>query len=180
MSLAPSWTDDRVGALKQLVEDGLTATEIGNKLGIGRGAVIGKLARLGIPLAGAWTVPLAPRLKPPPKQREPKPLLSPTDALPAHMRPAARRTLIRPGRNRIYGGEIDVVEVPEARDLPPDESAFACSILELTDERCHWPMGTPGADDFRYCGADAIEGRPYCTRHHRLAHKSNGYRGTWG
>jgi GcrA cell cycle regulator len=175
MNLAPTWTDARIGALKQLAAGGLTATKIAAEMGISRGAVIGKLARIGVPLAGAWTMPQAPRVKPPPTPRAPKPAAPPS--LPAYMRPAGRRTVIRPERAGIYGGEIEVVDVPEARELPPDASAFACTIVDLTDAMCKWPIGHPADfETFRYCGDVSIEGRPYCTRHHALAHKPYGRR----
>lgn len=177
MNFEPTWNDVRVAALKRLAADGLSASQIGNEIGVSRGAVIGKLARLGVPLAGAWTVPMAPRIKPPPQPR--RATVNPPHPEPHH-RPATRRTVIRPARAGIYGGEVETVEVPEARDLPPDESAFACTIVDLTDATCHWPLGDPSdIATFRYCGADA-DGRRYCLRHHRLAHKANGYRGAWG
>lgn len=30
---------------------------------------------------------------------------------------------------------------------------------------CQWPIGDPRDEDFRFCGAPAVEGRPYCDRH---------------
>ncbi len=169
MNLAPTWTDVRIGALKQLAADGLSATAIGNELGVTRNAVIGKLARLGVPLAGAWTVPMAPRIKPPPM---PKVIRANPPHPEPHHRPATRRTVIRPERAGIYGGEVETVDIPEARELPPDSSPFACTIVDLTDEICRWPIGDPSnIATFRYCGDEAIGGKVYCHRHHWVAHK---------
>jgi len=36
--------------------------------------------------------------------------------------------------------------------------------------RCVFPMGDPGADGFRFCAEDAIEGRSYCDEHRRLCY----------
>lgn len=30
---------------------------------------------------------------------------------------------------------------------------------------CHWPFGDPQDDDFRFCGAEAEPGKPYCAEH---------------
>ena len=40
----------------------------------------------------------------------------------------------------------------------------------LSANMCCWPMGDPGTAEFRFCGADAIEGKPYCESHCRVAY----------
>jgi hypothetical protein len=47
------WSDEKVEELKQLVENGLSGTEIGNTIGATKGAIIGKATRLGLRLKGA-------------------------------------------------------------------------------------------------------------------------------
>lgn len=42
------------------------------------------------------------------------------------------------------------------------------SFLELEDGQCKYPYGTPGGKDFFFCGAGALEARPYCVQHFRL------------
>ena len=37
-----------------------------------------------------------------------------------------------------------------------------CSLVELTDEKCHWPIGDPGQADFFFCGGKTNAGTPYC------------------
>jgi GcrA cell cycle regulator len=62
-----SWTDERVGTLKKLWLDGLSASQIAKQLGgVTRNAVIGKVHRLGLsgraaPSQPARTVFKAPR-----------------------------------------------------------------------------------------------------------------------
>jgi GcrA cell cycle regulator len=51
---------------------------------------------------------------------------------------------------------------------------FNCSVLELENESCRWPVGMPNDLDFRFCGhpsADLTERRPYCKVHARLAYR---------
>ena len=46
------WSTDQEDRLRALVLDGLTATRIGAEIGLSRGAVIGKIDRLGLRLLG--------------------------------------------------------------------------------------------------------------------------------
>jgi len=46
------WSNSKSLALKKLVTEGLTASEIGNVLGCTRNAIIGKCARIGLTLLG--------------------------------------------------------------------------------------------------------------------------------
>jgi GcrA cell cycle regulator len=54
---------------------------------------------------------------------------------------------------------------------PPVHSDRPCSLFELTEARCRWPISTPGAEDFRFCGNTPLDGQPYCPGHTRLAYR---------
>lgn len=153
-----NWTDDRVELLKKLWADGLSASQIAAELGgISRNSVIGKVHRLG--LSGrAKSAPNAV-----PRQRKPR--------AHAHMirlaRPAVRgNTALAP--MQVY--DVEVEAEPELIDniVPISQR---CSILELNDSKCHWPIGDPGAADFFFCGGKTIEGLPYCGYHSRVAYQ---------
>jgi hypothetical protein len=45
-----------------------------------------------------------------------------------------------------------------------------CSILELNDSKCHWPIGDPSSAEF-FCGGRTIEGLPHCGYHSRIAYQ---------
>jgi GcrA cell cycle regulator len=59
---------------------------------------------------------------------------------------------------------------PAAGD-EPIHNGNCCSLLELSEERCRWPISTPGAADFCFCGNTPLEGLPYCAGHTRLAYR---------
>jgi GcrA cell cycle regulator len=65
----------------------------------------------------------------------------------------------------------DVFESEQPSVEEPISSERRCSLLELGNERCRWPIGTPGAEDFCFCGNTPIEGMPYCSGHTRLAYR---------
>jgi GcrA cell cycle regulator len=55
------------------------------------------------------------------------------------------------------------------KDLPPDESPFACTLIDLRDHQCRWPLGDPAdLSTFRYCGGPRHDDGPYCPRHTKL------------
>jgi GcrA cell cycle regulator len=41
----------------------------------------------------------------------------------------------------------------------------------LSESMCRWPLGDPTTAEFRFCGAHAITGLPYCTHHARVAYQ---------
>ena len=43
--------------------------------------------------------------------------------------------------------------------------------------KCFWPFGDPREPEFHFCGAVAIEGKPYCADHCALAYKVRPARG---
>jgi GcrA cell cycle regulator len=46
-----------------------------------------------------------------------------------------------------------------------------CTILQLTEATCHWPVGDPGSPDFFFCGGKSANGLPYCAHHSRIAYQ---------
>jgi len=45
------------------------------------------------------------------------------------------------------------------------------TIMELREGMCRWPLGDPTTPEFRYCGARAVEGLPYCPHHAQIAYQ---------
>ena len=35
---------------------------------------------------------------------------------------------------------------------------------------CCWPIGEPGTRSFRFCDAESVPGKPYCSAHAQLAY----------
>jgi len=157
-----TWTDDRVELLKKLWSDGLSASQIAAELGgITRNAVIGKVHRLG--LSGRAKAPssTAPR---PRKARPPSHVLRMT-------RPAMR------GNTALARHALAVYELdPEPEPMPLENIipiGQRCSLLELSDAKCRWPIGDPGTSDFFFCGGPPVGELPYCAYHARIAYQPN-------
>jgi GcrA cell cycle regulator len=151
------WTDERVELLKKLWADGLSASRIAAELGgVTRNAVIGKVHRLG----------LSGRAKPPSSS-----VNRPRKPRPSH--------LFRGVRASVRGNTALAARSAYDYDLEPEPELIEniiplgqrCSILELSDEKCHWPIGDPGQPDFFFCGGKAVVGMPYCGYHVRIAYQ---------
>jgi hypothetical protein len=44
------------------------------------------------------------------------------------------------------------------------------AFMQLTRRTCRWPIGDPRKEDFCFCGATSVRGRPYCELHCGIAY----------
>ncbi len=143
-----TWTPERIAQLRSFLDSGLTCSQIAAEIGITRNAVIGKIHRLGLS-------PGRPATRPPragvPGGRRPRP-------------PSPRQML-----RLVYADAPGIAAV--AVDSEVIDSAQRCSLLELTQSACRWPVSDPGAADFSFCGNEAHTGFPYCAAHARMAYR---------
>jgi GcrA cell cycle regulator len=153
-----NWTDDRVELLKKLWSDGLSASQIAAELGgISRNSVIGKVHRLG----------LSGRAK------------SPSSAVPRQRKPRAHGHMMRIARPGIRGNTALAPMHAYDTEIEPEPELIEniipigqrCSILELNESKCRWPIGDPSSADFFFCGGKTADGLPYCGYHSRVAYQ---------
>src|SRR5215207_8315401 len=52
--------------------------------------------------------------------------------------------------------------------------------MELREGVCCWPLGDPTTPAFRYCGARAVGGLPYCAHHDQIAYQPAAKRKRYG
>jgi GcrA cell cycle regulator len=145
-----TWTAERIELLKSHFEAGLTCREIAADIGVSRNAVIGKLARLNLSRGEGAGERLSER-------RE----------LPRARLPRSERPRGRPSQRQILQALQPAAEEPPEMLLCGEHR---CSLLELSDETCRWPISDLGAEDFWYCGNKPAKGFPYCAGHARIAY----------
>ena len=58
---------------------------------------------------------------------------------------------------------------PKQKTLAAGKSVVK-QVLRLQRGDCRWPHGDPLTPDFRFCGAKAVRGRPYCAKHATVAY----------
>jgi GcrA cell cycle regulator len=141
----PTWTTQRVELLKSHFEAGLSCREIAASIGVSRNAVIGKLSRLQLARGPAGVEQHPPRVA---RERSRKSV------------PRLQYQILQ----SVYENAPPLEEAPIA-------SERRCSLFELSKERCRWPISTPGAEDFCFCGNTPVDGMPYCSGHTRLAYR---------
>jgi GcrA cell cycle regulator len=142
----PTWTPERVELLKIRFAAGLSCREIANDIGVSRNAVIGKIARLDLT-----------------RDSQPRRIKRNDDAKRRRTKsvPRLQYQMLR----RLYD-EAEPMAEPQTIS-----SEHPCSLLELSEQKCRWPINTPGAADFCFCGNPPLEGLPYCVGHTRLAYR---------
>jgi GcrA cell cycle regulator len=140
------WNDERIADLTRLWQDGLSASQVAERLGgISRSAVIGKIHRLGI----------AGRAAP----SRPRPLGGRPPSLKISTGEDRRAPVARPPR-------------PAPRPVVVFDADATASLLTLTECGCRWPIGDPGEADFGFCGRPQAGGGSYCEGHGSMAVRS--------
>ena len=143
----PTWTDQRVERLKSRFAAGLTCRQIADDIGVTRNAVIGKLNRLNLTREKSGEAP-RPARKEAVRGRRAKSV------------PRLQYQLLQ----KLYAE-------PHVTADEPIHDEHRCSLLELSEQSCRWPISTPGAADFCFCGNPPLKGLPYCASHTRLAYR---------
>jgi GcrA cell cycle regulator len=141
-----TWTTERIALLKNRIDAGHSCGQIAREIGVSRNAVIGKVNRLGL----------------------------------SHFKSIVggrpeRTVTTKTARPRIVTQQGILRALRAAPQLAPVEevvvSANRCSLLELQQWHCRWPINDPGAEDFRFCGNTHVDGLPYCPAHSRMAYR---------
>ena len=138
-----SWNDDNVLRLKELWDQGLPTAQIGKLLGFTKNAVVGKAHRIGL-------------------ERRPSPI---------------RRTAVKPDRKKARSPIVPKLNFEVKKEEPKDEpkqQTFQPAVKNLftgqTKRGCEWPEGHPDESDFKFCGKDRFEDKPYCIDHCAVAY----------
>lgn len=149
------WTDDQIAKAKDwFVKEGLSAGQIGKRLGTSRGSVIGKLSRLGITRGatrGRETAAIQNRLNAA-EARAPEVKRSPAEG--AGLNFGTQTTTSKP--------------LPKLRVVTTDSTPR--TIFDPQFRGCRWPISGQGADTL-FCCATQEPKRPYCVAHVEIAYQ---------
>ena len=139
-----SWNESNVARLKELWDQGLPTAQIGKLLGFTKNAVVGKAHRIGL-------------------ERRPSPI---------------RRTAVKPDRKKARSPIIPKLNFEAEKDSTKEsnlnQGVFQPTVKNLffnnTKRGCEWPEGHPDETDFKFCGKERFEGKPYCIEHCAVAY----------
>jgi len=172
------WNDDeKVEALKKLWADGLTATQVGKKLGCSRNSVLSKVHRLGLSKIGI-TRPTAAEQRRKfldgenSRRREKRAAKAP--AVPTI--PALRFGTHPGGPSEPKEPTIIPEAIVEMRDVFPRLDGLPRTLVDRAHHQCGFPIGDPRNPDFHYCTNEALEIAPnvratYCRDHMKVAYQ---------
>jgi GcrA cell cycle regulator len=150
VSRCNAWTPEREArAVRLFLQEGFTASQVADALGDGltRGAVIGKIRRLGFlkrERRAAEATPAAPRL----------------------LRFHCERT---PRIERRLPPQRPPQPLPPLREVPA--AGVPVPLSRLADHQCRWPIDDPGPARMHlalFCAGPAVHGS-YCAAHAALA-----------
>ena len=138
------WDDCNVSKLRELWDQGLPTAQIGKLLGFTKNAVVGKAHRIGL-------------------ERRPSPI---------------RRTAVKPDRKKARSPIIPKLNFEttkdEIKDKPLVQQNFQPIVKNLFTKKvrrgCEWPEGHPDESDFKFCGKERFEEKPYCINHCAVAY----------
>jgi len=138
------WDDSNVSKLRELWDQGLPTAQIGKLLGFTKNAVVGKAHRIGL-------------------ERRPSPI---------------RRTAVKPDRKKARSPIIPKLNFETAKDEIKDEPVVQQNFQPVVKNfftkkvrrGCEWPEGHPDESDFKFCGKERFEEKPYCIDHCAVAY----------
>ena len=137
------WDDNNVAKLRDLWDQGLPTAQIGKLLGFTKNAVVGKAHRIGL-------------------ERRPSPI---------------RRTAVKPDRKKARSPvmpKLNFESTKEPESVSTEPTIFqpvVKNLLNTVPKRgCEWPEGHPDEADFKFCGKDRFEDKPYCLDHCAVAY----------
>ena len=138
-----SWNESNVSRLKELWDQGLPTAQIGKLLGFTKNAVVGKAHRIGL-------------------ERRPSPI---------------RRTAVKPDRKKARSPIVPTLKFEASKEESKQalkKESFQPTVKNLFTNQskrgCEWPEGHPDESEFKFCGKDRFEDKPYCIDHCAIAY----------
>lgn len=146
----PPWTSEKVQEIRELASEGLSARQIGDKVGRTRNSIIGKLRRMGIPLLNSKG----------PMPRRRSTMIKPKNTVNALKRQRNRRP-------------PTVWNRPVAAEIVPVNGGAGVTLLELGRDECHSVVGStrPATGLPHYCGLPTWNETAYCVDHYAMFHR---------
>jgi GcrA cell cycle regulator len=156
-----TWSSELIEQMTRCFNAGLSCSQIAGEIGVTRNAVIGKMHRLGLTrpreVAAAQV-----------EQRRAARLARAKS--PRNWRPKRSRVSISAQHEML----AEAYPASEPVEEVPIYNGCGCTLLELGQAQCRWPISTPGAPDFCFCGNEPVQGLPYCPGHARMAYRRPG------
>ena len=84
-----------------------------------------------------------------------------------------RRTAVKPDRKKARSPIVPTLKFEASKEVLKEQT-FQPAVKNLftnqTKRGCEWPDGHPDESDFKFCGKDRFEDKPYCIDHCAVAY----------
>jgi GcrA cell cycle regulator len=163
------WTDKKIAKLKALWEKGLSTAEIGKRLEVTKNAIVGKINRLG----------LSNRESPIKSKPGVEVLDGGSESIKSKVSLKYKKLaiMLENSEKTKLSDEIGESE-SDAVSLKPSKSSGrtgvkGLTLLELTSDRCCWPIDDVNSENFHFCGKKVFKNKPYCLEHCAIAYTNS-------
>lgn len=176
------WDESHIARVAQMMQEGLSARQIGDQIGVSKSAIIGKarkvpsLKAIGFKTPNGWPKGSSikgHKAKQDKKAAAPKIKMSVRTGMYAAPKPT-RKVASPFGATNIFRKAERRREAPGLSALPaPTRMSVAPRLVKLVDlkpNECRWPVGDPKAAGFGFCGHDRLLPHVYCPAHCRIAY----------
>ncbi len=164
MSVRPeeyfSWDRASILRLEGFWAEGYSTAEIGRRMGISKNSVVSKAHRLNLPGRASPIKRVEGRQRKPPTPKR----IKPSD----HTLP--------PLTTQVETARAAPTPSPAPAALAPEPEKEIAPAVRLSTKphvmrgECNWPLGDARAGTLKFCGEPAIQGKPYCLGHCRVAY----------
>lgn len=149
------WTPEKEELLRKRLNQGVSYSRIGIELGCGRGAISGKVDRLGLAQRGDRKRFRSSRSK---------------QEYTADKNSKNKVVKFKPPKP-VPGPSSAVVRSKEIGPAPDDVGLLRKGIADLEPSDCRYPIGDPGTAEFHFCARARPAGLAYCDHHTRLCYE---------
>ncbi|MDB4860122.1 GcrA family cell cycle regulator [Alphaproteobacteria bacterium] len=84
-----------------------------------------------------------------------------------------RRTAAKPDRKKARSPIVPTLKFEDVKEVPKEQT-FLPTVKNLftnqTKRGCEWPEGHPDESDFKFCGKERFDDKPYCIDHCAVAY----------
>ena len=160
------WTDKKIEKLKDLWKEGISTAEIGKRLGFSKNAIVGKVNRLGLEHR---TSPIKTSAKP--KKIQETKSVSPSKTT-SSIEQNNKKTLHTPSSSKVEN-KRNVPDIASTGKIVHQSTAEGVHLIDLTSDRCCWPIDDGTSGDFCFCGKKVFKGKPYCLEHCTMAYTNS-------
>ena len=170
-----TWTDKKIEKLKILWEKGIPTAEIGKRLDFSKNAIVGKVHRLGLSNRNSPIKTSSSSVE--------KTKSVATKKIQEEKTQHSKKTKVYQEKiekkESVIKTEIKLKPVQKNESQKNTEvvkskktSSEGVSLIELTSDRCCWPVDDANSDEFHFCGKKVFKNKPYCLEHCAMAYTS--------